>query len=127
MQFVSGCGGLPIALKVIGGSLRGQLAGVRLSKLTKWSEGHSILDSAVEVLDCLQKSLEFSAHETILKEYFMDLGSFPEDQRISATALIDMWTELHELGESDFHALANLLKLHNQNLVSLVMTRFASF
>ena len=24
---------------------------------------------------------------TILKEYFMDLGSFPEDQKISATAL----------------------------------------
>nr|XP_023875801.1 probable disease resistance protein At5g66900 [Quercus suber] len=122
-KLVSGCGGLPIALKVIGGSLRGHLAGVWLSTLTKWSEGHSIFDSDAEVLDCLQKSLEFSADKTILKEYFMDLGSFPEDQRISATALIDMWTELHEPSEKDVHAIANLHELHNRNLASLVMTR----
>uniref|UniRef100_A0A7N2R223 RPW8 domain-containing protein n=1 Tax=Quercus lobata TaxID=97700 RepID=A0A7N2R223_QUELO len=122
-KFVSGCGGLPIALKVIGGSLRGQLADVWLSKLTKWSEGHSIFDSDAEVLVCLQKSLEFSADKTILKEYFMDLGSFPEDQRISATALIDMWTELHEPSEEVVHIISNLRELHNRNLASLVMTR----
>ncbi|KAF3952397.1 hypothetical protein CMV_022039 [Castanea mollissima] len=122
-KFVSGCGGLPIALKVIGGSLRGHLVGFWLSTLTKWSEGHSIFDSDAEVLDCLRKSLEFSADKTILKEYFIDLGSFPEDQRISATALIDMWTELHEPSENDVHAIANLHELHNRNLASLVMTR----
>ena len=110
---------------MIGGSLRGCLAGVWLSTLTKWSEGHSIFDSDAEVLDCLQKSLKFSDDKTILKEYFMDLGSFPEDQRISATALIDMWSELHE-SEKDVHAIANLHELHNRNLASLVMTRFAS-
>ncbi|XP_075636183.1 putative disease resistance protein At5g66900 [Castanea sativa] len=122
-KFVSGCGGLPIALKVIGGSLRGHLAGFWLSTLTKWSEGHSMFDSDAEVLNCLRKSLEFSADKTILKEYFMDLGSFPEDQRISATALIDMWTELHEPSENDVHAIANLHELHYRNLASLVMTR----
>ena len=68
--------------------------------------------------------LDFSADKIILKEYFMDLGSFPEDQRIPATALIDIWTELHEPSKNDVHAIANLLELNSRNLASLVMKRF---
>ncbi|KAF3959682.1 hypothetical protein CMV_015527 [Castanea mollissima] len=79
-KIVRYCGGLPIALEVIGGSLCGQPVEVCQSKVMGWSEGHSIFDSDNEVLARLQKCLDFSADKIILKEYFMDLGSFPEDQ-----------------------------------------------
>ena len=109
---------------MIGGSLCGQPVEVWQSKVMGWSEGHSIFDSDNEVLARLQKCLDFSADKIILKEYFMDLGSFPEDQRIPATALIDIWTELHESGKNDVHAIANLHELNSRNLASLVMKRF---
>ena len=125
MQIVRGCGGLPIALKVIGGSLRGRPVEFWRSTLMRWSDdGHSIFKSDKEVLDCLEKSLEFSDEKSILKEYFMDLGSFPEDKRIPATALIDLWTELHEPNQNEVHVIANLHELTTMNLASLVMTRF---
>ncbi|XP_050271360.1 probable disease resistance protein At5g66900 [Quercus robur] len=122
-KIVRYCGGLPIALEVIGGSLCGQPVEVWQSKVMGWSEGHSIFDSDNEVLARLQKCLDFSADKIILKEYFMDLGSFPEDQRIPATALIDVWTELHESSKNDVHAIANLHELNSRNLASLVMKR----
>ena len=57
----------------------------------------------------------------------MDLGSFPEDQRIPAAALIDMWAELYKLDEDGIHAIANLQELDIRNLASLVMARYAGF
>ena len=54
----------------------------------------------------------------------MDLGSFPEDQKIPAAAFIDMWAELYELDE--VQAIASLLELTNRNLASLVMSRYTS-
>ena len=126
MQIVRGCGGLPIALKVIGGSLYGKDVAVWQSTLMRWSDdGHSIFKSDKDVLATLEKSLEFSDERSILKEYFMDLGSFPEDQRIPATALIDMWTEIHEPDQNDVHVTADLHELTARNLASLVKTRFA--
>ena len=128
MQIVRGCGGLPIALKVIGGSLClcGKPGRVWQNKLRKWSdEGQSIFQSDKEVLARLRKSVEFSDENSILKEYFMDLGSFPEDQRIPVTALIDMWTEIHEPNQNDIQVTDDLYELTTRNLASVVMTRFA--
>nr|XP_023887465.1 probable disease resistance protein At5g66900 [Quercus suber]POE67358.1 putative disease resistance protein [Quercus suber] len=122
-KIVRGCGGLPIALKVIGGSLSGQPAEVWHNTLTRWSDGHSIFESDTEVFACLQKSLEFSTDKIILKDYFMNLGSFPEDQKIPVTALIDICTELHEPNKDDVHVIANLHELNTRNLASLEMTR----
>ena len=127
MQIVRGCGGLPIALKVIGGSLSGQLPEVWYNTLTRWSDGHSIFESDTEVFACLQKSLEFSTDKIILKDYFLNLGSFPDDQKIPVTDLIDICTELHEPNKDDVHVIANLHELNIRNLASLEMTRFACF
>ena len=55
----------------------------------------------------------------------MDLGSFPEDQRIPAAALIDMRTELYELDEDGIHTIVKLQELTTWNLASLVMARYA--
>ena len=113
---------------MIGGLFRGRPAEFWHSTVMKWSDDHSIFDSDTEVLlACLQKSLEFSTDKVIIKEYFMDLASFPEDLTIPATALVDMWTELYEPNKDDVHAIANLHELTTRNLVSRVMTRCAGF
>ena len=115
---LKGCGGFPLAIEVIGGSLCGQPAAVQLKRVEKWSSNHFSFNS--NLLNCLQRSLEFSNDELILKECFMDLGSFPEDQRIPVAALIEMWAELYELREDGIDAIANLYELTFQNLASLV-------
>ncbi|KAG2724562.1 hypothetical protein I3760_01G023800 [Carya illinoinensis] len=124
-KIVKGCGGFPLALKVVGKSLRGKSAAAWLLRVAKWSDGRSILDTDIdsELLECLQSSLDFKDHEMILRECFMDLGSFPEDQRIRVSALIDMWSELYELVADGIHAIANLHEINNLNLVNLVATR----
>ena len=91
----------------------------------KWSDGQSFLSSDAELLACLQKSLEFQYDKDNIEDCFMDLGSFPEDQRIPVAALIDMWVELYELDEDGIHAIANLQELTTRNLASLVMAKYA--
>ena len=54
----------------------------------------------------------------------MDLGSFPEDQRIPVAALIDMWAKLHKLDEVGNNAIHNLHKIAGRNLANLVRNRY---
>ena len=91
----------------------------------KWSDGRSFVSSDAELLACLQKSLEFQYDKDNIEDCFMDLGSFPEEQRIPVAALIDMWVELYELDEDGIHAIANLQELTTRNLASLVMAKYA--
>nr|POE89714.1 putative disease resistance protein [Quercus suber] len=121
-KIVKGCGGLPLALKVIGSSLCGRSEEEWHYRLTKWSGGQFFCSSDTELLGQLQKSLEFQ-DDKVIKDCFMDLGSFPEDQRIHAAALIDMWAELYELDEDGILAIANLQELTTRNLANLVMAR----
>lgn len=111
----------PLALKIVAGSLSGRPAEVWQRRLQECSS--SRLSSESELLFCLQSNL----HElkVIVKECFMDLGLFPEDQRIPAAALVDMWTELYELKE-DSDAIALLSDLTIRNLADIVVTRYAS-
>ncbi|KAI5382705.1 hypothetical protein KIW84_070215 [Lathyrus oleraceus] len=57
------------------------------------------------------------------KECFMDMGLFPEDQRIPVIVLIDMWAELHDLDEDGTKAMAIVHDLITQNLINLIATR----
>ncbi|XP_059456167.1 probable disease resistance protein At5g66900 [Corylus avellana] len=124
-KIVKDCGGFPLALKVIGRSLCGQSEMVWRSRVMEWSNDHSILASSTssDLLVCLQKSLDFKDKEIIIKKCFLDLGSFPEDQRIRVAALIDMWSELYELDEDGIQAMANLYEITYRNLASLRVTR----
>ena len=97
------------------------------SRLMKWSNGQSFLGSDAKLLGHLESSLEFLDDKVIIKECFMDLGSFPEDQRIPAAILIDMWAELYELDEDGIHVIAHLRELTTRNLASLVMAGYAGF
>lgn len=119
------CKRLPLALEVVGRSLHEQPVEIWRSTLMKLSEGESIVNSEDELRNCLQSSLDaLDDKDIMLKECFMDLGSFPEDQKIPATALIDMWAELHKLDKGGIYAISNLQKLCSRNLLNLVVTRY---
>ncbi|KAK1359995.1 RPW8 domain-containing protein [Heracleum sosnowskyi] len=121
---VKGCKGFPLALTVVGRSLYGHPEVTWRLKQKKWSDGKSILDTDRELLDCLQTSLDDldEINDSSIKDCCLDLGSFPEDQRIPATTLMDMWAELYNLDDEDMVTFSNLLELSFRNLVTLVCT-----
>ncbi|XP_030538808.2 probable disease resistance protein At5g66900 isoform X1 [Rhodamnia argentea] len=118
-KIVNRCKGLPLALTVIAKSLRGMDRAFWETKLLDWSS--SGLDN--DILDCLKKSLDDLDGDPSMKERFMDLASFPEDRKIPATALIDMWVELYKLDFDGVRAIADLNKLVYRNLADLIVTR----
>lgn len=125
-KVVKGCGGFPLALKVVGQSLRGEPELRWVHRTRKWSEGESIFETQCHLLNCLKSSLDALDEKPLLadlKECYLDLCLFPEDQRIPATALLDMWVELYNLDEDGVDTLVNLLELSDRNLVNLVLKR----
>ena len=70
LQIVRSCGRFPLALEVSGKSLKEKPVEVWRSRARKWSNGHSILKSSPDLLQCLHKSLEFSDDEDILKVFY---------------------------------------------------------
>ncbi|KAI8031767.1 putative disease resistance protein [Camellia lanceoleosa] len=124
-KIVRGCGGFPLALEVVGKSLKGESEVTWNSRLNRWLEGQSIFYSdaapngATDILNRLQTTLD--ALDAKIKECYLDLASFPEDQRIPAMALVDMWVELYNLDEVS--AFANIHELSDRNLLNLVPAR----
>jgi len=57
------------------------------------------------------------------KEGFMDMGLFPEDQRIPVTVLIDMWAELYNLDEDGIKAMTIIHDLITRNFINVIATR----
>ncbi|XP_027347157.1 probable disease resistance protein At5g66900 [Abrus precatorius] len=117
-QIVRGCGGSPLALVVSGRSLSHQPLLVWHSTAKKLSTGHSILDSSNDVLHILQNTL--NALDSKVIECFRNLSLFPEDHRIPAAALVDMWA-LHD--EDDVSAMEKIYELVNLNMADIVVTR----
>nr|BAJ34160.1 unnamed protein product [Eutrema halophilum] len=94
------CSGFPIVIEVVGVSLKGQPLHIWKGQVESWSQGKTILDNPHStVLDRLQPS--FSALEPHLKECFLDMGLFLEDQKIRASVIIDMWMELYGKGSTN--------------------------
>ncbi|KAG1347933.1 Disease resistance protein ADR1 [Cocos nucifera] len=116
-QVVAECKGLPLALKVIGASLRGQPPKIWASAKNRLSRGETISDSHEnKLLERMAASIECLSGK--VRECFLDLGSFPEDKKIPLDVLINMWMEIHDLDEED--AFAILVELSNKNLLTLV-------
>ncbi|KAG6768051.1 hypothetical protein POTOM_026948 [Populus tomentosa] len=88
-EMVKWCRGFPLVISVVGKSLCRKSAAEWRKRLGECSKPASIL-SDNEILNCLQSSVEALDDNVAAKECFMDLGSFPEDQRIPAATLIDM-------------------------------------
>uniref|UniRef100_A0A6N2KV02 NB-ARC domain-containing protein n=1 Tax=Salix viminalis TaxID=40686 RepID=A0A6N2KV02_SALVM len=110
-KIVEACKGNPLALTVVGRSLCGKPKVIWENTVMKLS---TINQSNPTLRDCLHQSLE---NNVKVKECYMDLISFPEGQWIPATALIDMWVELHDLDESGVDSVA---RLHDLDALSLV-------
>ncbi|XP_070670231.1 probable disease resistance protein At5g66910 [Malus domestica] len=122
-KIVERCKGFPLAITVVGRSLCGEPIEIWQKRVLQWSKGFSILDSETELLFCLERSLDTLGKEMVsIRECFLDLGSFPEDQRIPAAALIDIWAELYDL-DTDTECIANLYELTKRSLANLVITR----
>ncbi|CAN6698428.1 unnamed protein product [Malus baccata var. baccata] len=122
-KIVERCKGFPLAITVVGKSLCGKPIEIWQKRVIEWSKGFSILDSETELLLCLGRSLDALDKEMVgIKECFLDLGSFLEDQRIPAAALIDIWAELYDV-DTDIKCIANLYELTTRSLANLVVTR----
>ncbi|XP_062203445.1 putative disease resistance protein At5g47280 [Phragmites australis] len=116
-QVAAECRGLPLALKVIGASMRDQPPMIWLSAKNRLSRGEAISDShETKLLDRMAASVERLSEK--VRDCFLDLGCFPEDKRIPLDVLINIWMEIHDLDEPD--AFAILVELSNKNLVTLV-------
>nr|KYP47978.1 putative disease resistance protein At5g66900 family [Cajanus cajan] len=122
-KLVRHCKGLPLAIKVIGRSLSHQPYELWKKMVEELSQGHSLLDSNTELLTSLQKILDVLEDNPIIKECFMDLALFPEDQRIPVVALVDMWAELYGLDNDGTEAMAIINKLASMNLANVLITR----
>ncbi|XP_045814938.1 probable disease resistance protein At5g66900 [Trifolium pratense] len=121
-EIVKGCKGSPLALQVTAGSLCQQ-------PFEKWQnmkerlKSQTILESnSTNLLSRLQQSLDI-LEDINEKECFLDLGLFPDDQRIPVTALIDMWAALYNLDEDGTKAMAIVHDLNTRNLISVISTR----
>ncbi|KAI7731000.1 hypothetical protein M8C21_031241 [Ambrosia artemisiifolia] len=122
IKMVKSCKGLPLALTTVGASLRGQGEHKWRTTLKKWSEGQSIFDSNSELLISLRASVDALEHLPIAHECFLDLGSFPEDEKIAASALMDLWVELYGLDKEGMYAIECLLELSSRNLLNLTVS-----
>ncbi|XWS14649.1 hypothetical protein CRYUN_Cryun35bG0027400 [Craigia yunnanensis] len=116
-QIVNECKGLPLALKVIGASLRDQPEMYWASAMKRLSRGEPICESHQnKLLERMAISVEYLNKK--VKECFLDLGSFPEDKKIPLDVLINMWVEIHGIDEEE--AFAILVELSDKNLLTLV-------
>ncbi|GJS62219.1 probable disease resistance protein [Tanacetum coccineum] len=103
MQIVKLCKGLPLALTVVGASLCGQSLLKWKTTLKKWLEGQSILQSNTSMLFSLKSSIDELDELPIIKECFLDMGLFPEDERTAATTITDIWADLYNFDDKGMY------------------------
>lgn len=116
-QVVSECKGLPLALKVIGASLREQNELFWISAKSRLSQGQSICESHEKnLLQRMAMSVDYLPEK--IRDCFLDLGSFPEDKRIPLDVIVNMWMEIRDIDEPE--AFAILVELSSKNLLTLV-------
>ncbi|XP_058080436.1 putative disease resistance protein At5g47280 [Magnolia sinica] len=116
-QVVAECKGLPLALKVIGASLRNRPPLAWVSAKNRLSRGESISETH-EANFFERMAISIECLDPKVQECFLDLGSFPEDKKIPLDVLINMWVEMHDLDEED--AFVVLGDLSEKNLLSHV-------
>ncbi|KAI4339863.1 hypothetical protein MLD38_024756 [Melastoma candidum] len=116
-QVVNECEGLPLALKVIGASLRDKEekywegAKARLSKGEPISDTHRCLLSE-------RMGISINYLQPNVRECFLDLGAFPEDMKIPLDMLVRIWVETRGIDEEEAYAI--VAELSNKNLLTLV-------
>lgn len=122
---MKGCKGLPLALSVVGRSLCRQPLEVWMEKEQEWSGGLSRFDSEKGILERLRTSLDM-VNDDKVKQCFLDLACFPEDQRIPVAVLIDMWEELYGFDGDGVKVMTTIYNLCSRNLATLTLIRWAT-
>ncbi|KAL7584409.1 hypothetical protein Lser_V15G46310 [Lactuca serriola] len=121
-QMVHWCKKHPLTLLVVGRSLNGKNELAWKSMLGKLSQGRLVLDLHKDVLIGLERS--FDALDDEFKECFLDLGLFPEDQRIPVSTLLNMWVHLYNHDDDGVDTMDTILELSYRNLVDLMAKGF---
>ncbi|XP_078170452.1 disease resistance protein RPP13-like isoform X2 [Carex rostrata] len=86
-QFVKKCGGLPLALVVLGG-----LLSKRPDNYAAWSKMLQTINWRTDGRECTQIiATSYNDLSFVLKSCFMYLAVFPEDYEIDATELFQLW------------------------------------
>ncbi|KAL7583987.1 hypothetical protein Lser_V15G46320 [Lactuca serriola] len=116
-QMVTCCKKHPLTLSMIGRALNGKDESVWESMLRQLSQDSPVLDLHKDVLMVLERS--FEALDDEFKECFLDLGIFPEDERIPVSALLNMWVELYNHDDDGVDTLAKIFELNHRDLVNL--------
>ncbi|KAH9328918.1 hypothetical protein KI387_001026 [Taxus chinensis] len=117
-QVVAECRGLPLALKVIGSYLNGQPEVAWISARNKLSEAETISDEHEGgLLQRMEMSFTGLKNDE-QRQCFLDLGLFPEDEKIPVDSLFDIWIHAHNI--KWFDAFDILLELEKRNLLDLV-------
>ncbi|KAD4179570.1 hypothetical protein E3N88_28161 [Mikania micrantha] len=120
-KMVKCCKNHPLLLSVIGGMLNGASLGRWEFILKELAEAKKpFLDMNETILECLKKSLYLLDKEPELKQFYLHLGLFPEDQKIASAALMDMWVHLYDHDEEGLHTMNILDKLSSRNLATLL-------
>ncbi|CAN4079615.1 unnamed protein product [Withania somnifera] len=129
-KVVRSCGGFPLALRVVGRSLCGQQEVIWVERVITQSKRQILFPTENDLLrplrtsiDALDEKVLYSRETTTLRDCYLDLGAFPEDQRIHPAALLDMWVERYNLNEDGITAMAIFFELSLQNLVNLALAR----
>lgn len=117
------CNGFPLCLAVVGQMLRG-MAEVNWSRIMKeWSKGQANIVTLNQIM-LAQLKASMDVLDEKMTKCFLDLGSFPEDQRIPTNALIDIWAVLYDFDEEGVDTIAMLYQLAYKNLVNFVTKRY---
>ena len=116
LQVQAQCGGLLLALKVIGSSLHGESNEVWERAKEKISKGESISDyHKNELIRLLEISINYL--DDVAKECFLDLSLFPDGRKICADALMNIWVYVRKLQWHE--ALSIFSDLASRNLLDL--------
>ncbi|KAK9076982.1 hypothetical protein SSX86_005317 [Deinandra increscens subsp. villosa] len=111
------CKNNPLMLRLMGRFLYKRNEVYWMDSLKVLSQGSSILYFS-EVINNLERSFQTLDEE--LKECSMDFGLFPEDQRISASALLDIWVHLYNHDHDGHDTIDKIVRLSLRNLVNLM-------
>ncbi|XP_049932619.1 putative disease resistance protein At5g47280 isoform X2 [Nymphaea colorata] len=119
-QIVEGCMRLPLALKVIGASLKNQgewKLKETATKIATWRQ--TVGDPLEQILGCLESSVDSLSEKQ--RDCFMDFICFPDNKRIRAAAVMDMWVQIR--GETELGARSILQDLADRHLIELFARR----
>ncbi|KAJ3708331.1 hypothetical protein LUZ61_012036 [Rhynchospora tenuis] len=116
-QFAKKCGGLPLALIVLGGLLSRKQANYSI-----WSKVMQNMDWGTDGKECI--AIIGSSYEDlpfVLKSCFIYFAAFPEDYEINATSLLRMWIAEGFIPQQENKTLEDTAEMFLEDLVQRSM------